>query len=353
MLVTDKASKTNISIHKPKYSYLFRAASRLTRNTLNLGHNMLLWLSILNLVLIIVANPSITNPGPGSRPRSHPSAPPINKLSVAYQNVQGLIPFGSLGNPNPQLNITKMCELQSYVYFNKPDILVLNETWLKPSILDNEILSSSGYNIFRVDRSEKTHPTCHNAPKKFRKNGGGILMAIKADLDVSAKVINVKCSAEILSIQLTFPDGKKLVVCTLYRVGTLGTENFTKIESYLQNILKRRGINNFVLLGDMNLSTINWETLDCTCEIEQNFIDMFDSLGLSQHVKHATHIKGNVLDLVLSTDPSSIINLTNHDTKFICKSDHNLITFDIKAKTNHKNPLPGKFTTLKKPAGVL
>ena len=31
-------------------------------------------------------------------------------------------------------------ELHSYVYKSKPDIIVLNETWLRPLIKNNEIL---------------------------------------------------------------------------------------------------------------------------------------------------------------------------------------------------------------------
>ena len=99
---------------------------------------------------------------------------------------------------------------------NKPEIVVLNETWLKPSINDNEILSPDSYNIFRLDRSGKTHPPDPTDPKKFRKHGGGVLIATKADLNLTIKRINIKCSAEILSIQITFPNGQKIIVCTLY-----------------------------------------------------------------------------------------------------------------------------------------
>ena len=286
----------------------------------------LVWLAAMNLVLIVLANPSITNPGP-------PKIPTINNLNVAYQNVQGLIPFGALNDPNPALNMTKILELQSYTYSHKPDLLILNETWLKPSILDDEILASESYNIFRLDRNIKTHPTDPKFPHRYRKNGGGVLIATRADLDITVKPIKIKCHAEILGIQLKFPNGQKIVVCTLYRVGTLGTENFTKVEAYLQNICKRRGISNFVLLGDLNLSSIKWSTLECECEIEKSFLSLFDNLGLTQLVKEPTHNKGNILDLVLATQPYSLSNLTVLDNT-LCKSDHRAIKFELKVKTN-------------------
>ena len=51
--------------------------------------SLILWLCILNFLLITVVNPSLLNPGP------HSSKSP-KQLSVHYQNVQGLIPFGQL-----------------------------------------------------------------------------------------------------------------------------------------------------------------------------------------------------------------------------------------------------------------
>ena len=55
-------------------------------------------------------------------------------LSVYYQNIQGLIPFTHLSSENPPLNLTKFAELHAYVAFKKPDIVILNETWLKTNI---------------------------------------------------------------------------------------------------------------------------------------------------------------------------------------------------------------------------
>ena len=66
---------------------------------------------------------SLLNPGPA------------NTLSVVYQNVQGLIPFSNLADNCPNLDVTKLAEIQSIVSVNKPDIIILNETWLKSSYL--------------------------------------------------------------------------------------------------------------------------------------------------------------------------------------------------------------------------
>ena len=78
----------------------------------------------MNTRLIIECWPSIKNPGPHNK----------KDLSVIYQNAQGLIPFSHLGNEHPILNDAKILELNHYMQNFTPDVVILNETWLKPSI---------------------------------------------------------------------------------------------------------------------------------------------------------------------------------------------------------------------------
>ena len=148
-------------------------------------------------MLIIISNPSLLNPGPV---RTRP-------LTILYKNVQGLINTNDLASETPPLNMTKLLEFHGYLYTHKPDILILNETWLKKTIEDNELLPSSyNYNIIRVDRSSKTHPYDPKFPKKFRKNGG-VLIAHRTDIDISvSKLSLVSCQAELLSVVIKFPN---------------------------------------------------------------------------------------------------------------------------------------------------
>ena len=293
----------------------------------------IIWLATVNLILIVITNPSITNPGP--------SKVDVSNLKVFYQNVQGLIPFGFLSDPNPKLNVTKLTELQAHIYESTPDIVILNETWLKSSINDSEIFNNSMYTIHcREDRSNATHERDPLNPKKFRKHGGGVLIAARADLDVTVTPIKTKCTAEIASIQLNFSDGQKLVICTLYRVGNLGIDHFEKVEKYLQTIRKRRGITQFIIVGDLNLSKINWsKPEDCKDTVESSFHKLFGDLDLSQVIDKPTHIKGNTLDLVLTSSPINIKNISVGDQNSVCSSDHFAITFEIKAKVKriHKS----------------
>ena len=136
--------------------------------------------------------------------------------------------------------------------------MILNETWLKKSIEDNELLPSS-YNIIRVDRFRKTHPYDAKFPKKFRKNGGGVLIAHRTDIDISlSKLSLVSYQAELLSVVIKLPNDEKLCVSTVYRVGTLGFDNFREIKKHFEILANKQKLNKHILVGDFNFSEVAW-----------------------------------------------------------------------------------------------
>ena len=93
---------------------------------------------------------SLLNPGPSKTNKN---------ISVVYHNTRGLVCFSELSKKGQRLlDTTKVLELNSFIYEKEPDIIILNETWLSKEHLDDEILPSSAYKIFRLDRSRKTRP---------------------------------------------------------------------------------------------------------------------------------------------------------------------------------------------------
>ena len=116
-----------------------------------------------------------------------------------------------MGKEHPVFNDAKLIELHHYVESRVPDIVivVLNETWLKESINNSEILPSNLYTIFRRDRCPDSHPIDKDNPKKFRRNGGGVLIAINNTLKANSKVIPLKCMAKILGIQIQLENKQK------------------------------------------------------------------------------------------------------------------------------------------------
>ena len=80
----------------------------------------------------------------------------------------------------------------------------------------------------------------HNNPTKFRKKGGGVLIAVRADLDLEVKKITPDCRAEILSVEINCGDNKFLVISNFYRVDTLGIDNFNEVEKHIISISKKQ-----------------------------------------------------------------------------------------------------------------
>ena len=81
-----------------------------------------------------VVNNSPKNPVPGNENVNNLNSDAnyviCDKLSIYYQNVQGLIPFTGLNKTHPNLDNTKLSELHAYVYDKRLDIIILKETWL-------------------------------------------------------------------------------------------------------------------------------------------------------------------------------------------------------------------------------
>ena len=83
--------------------------------------SLMLYITIISILLIIISNCSLLNPG-------------LDSIIAYYQNTHGLLAFSSLGKDNPTPNLTKVIEFQLYLTVNYPDIVILNETWLKSNI---------------------------------------------------------------------------------------------------------------------------------------------------------------------------------------------------------------------------
>ena len=255
--------------HNMKWSIksLFKYFSKL-RLTESLAYLHSFSILSVNLLLIVISNMSLVNPGPTS-----------SNLTLFYQNVQGLVSPRNMNDVHPSLNLTKIMEFQSFINLHQFDIVMLSETWLKPSIKDHEILPFTNYKIFRLDRSFSTHPPDVSNPDKFKRNGGGVIIAVNSELGLNPTLIKSPCNAELLSVKLTLPDNKKFCISNCYRVGTLGDKNFSEISNRLQYIAKSKQIKGDLLMGDFNLESIDWPASTSTIGLHRRFLSLFADLG--------------------------------------------------------------------------
>ena len=285
------------------------------------------------------------NPGPSS-------------LKICYQNVQGLIPIKDLAVAlkQPSLNITKIYELNAYININRPDVIMLNETWLKKSVNDHEfeIIKDKNFSIFRNDRTQASHPSDPpNNPNKFKKFGGGVLIAIRSDIQAEIKRLSVRKGAEILAIEVSI-DGKKFVFCTVYKVGNLDKPNHDSIMSTIKTFYKIKNPRKIFIVGDFNLKSISWprsEDMGNGNGTDRLFIDSFNGFGLDQCISGPTHNKGRTLDLMLTNSKNFVTEIIVSPDSYLCKSDHYLLTFEVRSYVKSNRAPKRKILNFKKQTG--
>ena len=297
----------------------------------------LLSILIINFLLIAIANPSMLNPGP-------------DNISVFYQNTQGLIPFSQLNSKHPTLDQSKIYEINAHIAEAEPDVILLSETWLKKSVLNSQIIQSSNYNVYRNDRSQVSHPPDSNNPNKYRKNGGGVLIAVRSDIQAEVKRLTVRKGSEMAALELVIGDNK-FIFCVVYRVGTLGLENHASIASTIKSFYTSKRPKKIFIVGDFNLSGINWfpdeGPVTCSNSVENEFVTSFYDLGLEQCVDTPTHYKGRILDLLLTNSRNMVKDLAVLSNDGICKSDHFPITFKVSTRIKYTKKAKRKILNFK------
>ena len=152
----------------------------------------------------------------------------------------------------------------------------------------------------------------------------------------------------MLAVEIILNDGSKIVVSTCYRVGTLGSTNYHEITGALDKLLRKKRLKKFFLIGDFNLRSVNWETHTSSHNIEHLFVNEFLRLGLIQCITSPTHIKGNILDLLLKNSDNIVSDIAILNNTEFCKSDHYAITFKIKVKVKRKKPIKIKSFNFKR-----
>ena len=150
------------------------------------------------LLLISLAGDVSTNPGP--------VAPP--SLSVRdFTRFRGL----KVAHLNMRSGYPKLDSLKLWLLNQPFDVFTVSETWLKPSITDNEI-QIPGYSCVKSDRLHQTD----GGTMAYVRNG--IPYRIRPDLGASLP--------ESCAIEISRSKCKKLIIWTIYRALDLNLETF-------------------------------------------------------------------------------------------------------------------------------
>ena len=231
--------------------------------------------------------------------RSGAPVPEPEILKILYTNIQSIT--------------SKINELALNAADSNPDIILLTETWCNQTIPD-AALNLQNYALETDLRRDWTDT----------KNGvgGGLLVYAKTGIRIlpcdkfKDNEFTQFCSFKVKT------KGPPITIILVYRPPGSNYDN----SEQLCNILKNMDINTF-LIGDVNLPDINW--LDGTSAARgRRILETTVEEDLAQLVDFPTHIKGNILDLVITNCLDKVISIS--DDGRIGKSDHCILKIDLK-----------------------
>lgn len=220
-------------------------------------------------------------------------------------------------------SVTKR-EIEHILCSNEFSIMCITETWLDSA-------------AFMQIRDH----TLYLSNRTTGRKGGGVAIYVSNNMcSMQVGKAYSDRSFEALAVKILKSNGSSIVVITVYRVGSIQADDefVDKLKQYIESL--KLGSTQYVLVGDFNLPGINWKEMGGRTKLENEFLDFIVDMGLTQHVEEATHKKGNILDLVLSSEPDLAFNTTVGAPI----SDHLIVScqvrFAVGGKSRHNSSVP-------------
>ena len=209
---------------------------------------------------------------------------------------------------NAQSVIRKMDELKVVVDLKKPDVIAITETWTNDDI-DSNFLYIDGFEL--MERGDRTDTE--------KGRGGGILVYVRKGICAwKEEVEGDFCQCVSIKIKGRNED---IGIYVVYRSPNSAIANDEKLCTLINNL---RG--KFLLVGDFNYPGIRWMTGGSDAK-SRAFHETLVEKGLTQHVDVPTHISGNILDLLISSD-DDMVQCVQVEGR-LGKSDHEMILATI------------------------
>ncbi|GFV89565.1 probable RNA-directed DNA polymerase from transposon BS [Trichonephila clavipes] len=209
----------------------------------------------------------------------------------------------------------KIQELENYINDNSPDIIALQETFLRPSI----DLNIPNYSTYRNDRL--TH------------RGGGTVILVKNS--ISHHPINIYTTAvSITAIDIERPTNN-ITICSLYRSPT------SPINSFIPDLIKIfRNRAQCIAVGEYNAKHSTWNRNRRGDPAVTKLLNYANACGFvisaptdPTRIPHQQNHQPSVIDLGVSCGLNNIAVESRYDLS----SDHNPVHFVVKFnfKTSH------------------
>lgn len=175
------------------------------------------------------------------------------KLNFFYQNTRGLRSKIITG-------------LRNRITLANYDLLGITESWLNDTF-DSESIFDESYITHRSDRTNRTYLGPRNRVDGEDFRGGGALIAIKKNISASrVKNWELEVPFDNVWLKINSNNSKKIFInCIYINHGTV----FERLNTYLQQLNEivnlREPDANFIIMGDFNLSIIQWLQVSNRC----------------------------------------------------------------------------------------
>ena len=242
---------------------------------------------------------------------------------------------GMIINCNGLKSTSRFTEFQALLDLHDLDFVLGTESKLQQDISSYSIFPSN-YTVFRNDRN---------------RHGGGVFQAVKSDL-VCVEESEFANDCKIVWTSLKLSNCKTLYLSTFYRPPNSPPDVLDKLHDSISRVFTGNSNHpNVIIGGDFNLGDIDWNSevpVPCnvnTASQHNKLLQLIDDYSLTQHVKSATRpASGKVLDLLLSTYPNSVQDITT-----ACGiSDHLAVVFEVNLKPTRTVKPPHKVYSYKK-----
>ena len=218
---------------------------------------------------------------------------------------------------NSQSIVNKIEELCTTTSDLKPDIICICESWCHPDI-NNSFLSIPGYKLIEELRKDRSDTA--------RGIGGGLLVYVRDGLTVFTNSDDNSDFIQYCKFQVKLKSDI-LNACLIYRSPNSSHDNNDELNKLLYSLPR-----NCIIFGDFNYPNIDWNSYSSNSSTCKTFLDTVISKDLTQIINFPTHLKGNILDLVLTDLPSEIISARCEGR--LGKSDHSIIMIETNVTLN-------------------
>jgi Reverse transcriptase (RNA-dependent DNA polymerase)/Endonuclease-reverse transcriptase len=209
----------------------------------------------------------------------------------------------------------KIDELRAIAAVQKPDIILICETWTNPEVSNAE-LTVDGYNL-EVDLRKDREDTLNGI-------GGGLLIYTKYGIKIRKNErfehINFNQFSSFVILAK-----KPVEIIMIYRPPNSGHNNMEELCQLIETAAE-----NTVLIGDFNVPEIDWAN-EKSGTRAKSLLEAVKLTDMHQLVNFATHDRGNILDLVLTNCCERILSV--EDAGKLGNSDHTALNIELEIRT--------------------